>query len=66
MESEMDSEKVLQIVRARKALYETKAERADPLREDNYNRHDLFKHSAEAMEHLEAELTAALQQEKVD
>lgn len=51
-------EPVMAIIKARETLYEEKASRRDPFREDIANQYDLDKHGAEAMRWLQAEASA--------
>jgi len=53
-------EPVISALSARQAIYQNKADAADPMREDNYNQHDLFKHAAEAIGYATDEVIAAL------
>lgn len=49
-------ERIHGLVAARKAIYQTKKEAADPFTDDDSNRYDRMSHTVEAFEHLEAEI----------
>lgn len=49
-------ERIHGLVAARKAIYQTKKEAADPFTNDDSNRYDRMSHTVEAFEHLEAEI----------